>query len=37
MNLKEINLLGIFHRIVDAIFGVILLMITFAIVIGVLH
>ena len=37
MNLKEINLLGIFHRIVDAIFGVILLMITFGIVVGVLH
>jgi len=37
MNLKEINLLNIFHRIVDAIFGVILLMITFGIAIGVLH
>jgi uncharacterized membrane protein (DUF373 family) len=37
MDLKQINLLNIFHRIVDAIFGVILLMITFGIVIGVAH
>ena len=37
MNLKEINLLTLFHRIVDAIFGVILLMITFGVVIGVAH
>lgn len=37
MNLKEINLLNVFHGIIDAIFGVILLMITFGIMIGVLH
>ena len=37
MNLKEINLLTLFYRIVDAIFGVILLMITFGVVIGVAH
>jgi uncharacterized membrane protein (DUF373 family) len=37
MNLKEINFLNVFHRIIDAIFGVILLMITFGIMIGVLH
>lgn len=37
MNLNEINLLTLFHRIVDAIFGVILLMITFGVVIGVAH
>jgi uncharacterized membrane protein (DUF373 family) len=37
MNLKEINLLNVFHGVIDAIFGVILLMITFGIMIGVLH
>ena len=37
MNLREINLLNVFHGIIDAIFGVILLMITFGIMIGVLH
>ena len=37
MKLKEVDLLEIFHRIVDAIFGVILLMITFGIVVGVVH
>ena len=37
MNLKEINLLNVFHRVVDVIFSVILLMITFGIVIGVVH
>ena len=37
MNLKEINLLNVFHGIIDAIFGVILLMITLGIMIGVLH
>ena len=37
MNLKDINLLNVFHRIIDAIFGVILLMITFGIMIGVVH
>ena len=37
MNLKEINLLNAFHGVIDAIFGVILLMITFGIMIGVLH
>jgi uncharacterized membrane protein (DUF373 family) len=37
MNLKEVNLLNVFHRIIDIIFAVILLMITFGIVIGVLH
>jgi uncharacterized membrane protein (DUF373 family) len=37
MNLKEINLLNVFHGIIDAIFGVILLMITFGVMIGVLH
>jgi uncharacterized membrane protein (DUF373 family) len=37
MNLREINLLNVFHGVIDAIFGVILLMITFGIMIGVLH
>jgi len=37
MNLREINLLNVFHGIIDAIFGVILLMITFGVMIGVLH
>jgi uncharacterized membrane protein (DUF373 family) len=37
MNLKEINLLNVFHGVIDAIFGVILLMITFGVMIGVLH
>ena len=37
MRLSEINLLQIFHRIVDMIFGVILLMITFGIIVGVVH
>ena len=37
MKLREINLLNVFHGIIDAIFGVILLMITFGIMIGVLH
>ena len=37
MNIKEINLLAVFNRFVDAIFAVILLMITFGIVVGVVH
>jgi len=37
MNLREINLLNVFHGVIDAIFGVILLMITFGVMIGVLH
>ncbi|MEJ2573083.1 MAG: phosphate-starvation-inducible PsiE family protein [Gammaproteobacteria bacterium] len=37
MKLKDINLLNMFQRIVDVIFSVILLMITFGIVIGVIH
>ena len=37
MNIKEINLLNVFNRFVDAIFSVILLMITFGIVVGVFH
>lgn len=37
MKLKDINLLNAFQRSVDAIFSVILLMITFGIVIGVIH
>lgn len=37
VNLKEVNLLAMFHRSIDTVFVVILLIITFAIVIGVLH
>ena len=37
MNIKEINFLAVFNRFVDAIFAVILLMITFGIVVGVVH
>ena len=37
VHLKEINFINIFHRVVDVIFGVILLMITFGIAIGVVH
>jgi len=37
MSFKDVNLLGLFHRVIDGIFAVILMMITFGVVIGVLH